>query len=45
MSSFDLVANRFERYRALPNHVPAAIREALHAHGEIDEGGALLEVG
>ena len=36
MSSFDLVANRFERYRALPSHVPVAIRQALHAHGGID---------
>ncbi len=45
MSSFDLVANRFERYRALPSHVPVAIRQALHAHGEIDAGDRLLEVG
>ena len=45
MSSFDLVADRFERYRALPGHVPLAIRGALHAHGEIDAGDPLLEVG
>src|SRR5271166_2499253 len=45
MSSFDLVADRFERYRALPSHVPVAIRQALHAHGGIDAGGRLLEVG
>lgn len=45
MSSFDLVANRFERYRALPSQVPAAIRQALHAHGGIDAGDRLLEVG
>jgi ubiquinone/menaquinone biosynthesis C-methylase UbiE len=45
MSSFDLVANRFELYRALPSHVPVAIRQALHAHGGIDPGGRLLEVG
>ncbi len=45
MSSFDLVANRFERYRALPSHVPVAIRQALHAHGGIDAGDRLLEVG
>jgi ubiquinone/menaquinone biosynthesis C-methylase UbiE len=45
MSSFDLVANRFERYRALPSQVPVAIRQALHAHGGIDAGDRLLEVG
>jgi len=45
MSSFDLVADRFERYRALPGQVPVAIRQALHAHGGIDVGDRLLEVG
>src|SRR5262245_19141139 len=45
MSSFDLVASRFERYRALPSHVPAAIRQALHADGGIDPAGRILEVG
>ena len=43
--SFDLVANRFERYRALPSQVPVAIRQALHAHGRIDTADRLLEVG
>jgi len=45
MSSFDLVANRFERYRALPSQVPVAVRQALHAHGGIDAWDRLLEVG
>ncbi len=45
MSSFDLVANRFERYRALPSEVPVAIRQALRAHGGIDTADRLLEVG
>lgn len=45
MSSFDLVANRFERYRALPSEVPVAIRQALRAHARIDTADRLLEVG
>jgi ubiquinone/menaquinone biosynthesis C-methylase UbiE len=45
MSSFDLVANRFERYRALPSQVPVAVRQALYAHGGIEAGDRLLEVG
>jgi ubiquinone/menaquinone biosynthesis C-methylase UbiE len=44
-SGFDLVADRFERYRALPNHVPAAIRQALHVHAGIDASARLLEIG
>jgi len=30
MNAFDQVASRFEQYRALPGHVPVAIRQALH---------------
>jgi ubiquinone/menaquinone biosynthesis C-methylase UbiE len=45
MSSFDLVAGRFERYRALPSQVPVAIRQALYAQGGINAGDRLLEVG
>ena len=45
MSAFDFVADRFERYRRVPNHVPAAIRQALHVHGGIDATARLLEVG
>ena len=45
MNSFDLVASRFERHRALPSHVPAAIRRVLHEHGGIDAKAPLLEVG
>ena len=45
MNSFDVVANSFERYRALPSHVPVAIRQALHEHGGIDARARLLEVG
>src|SRR5439155_13708220 len=45
MTSFDLVASRFERHRALPGRVPAAIRRALHEHGGIDAKAPLLEVG
>jgi ubiquinone/menaquinone biosynthesis C-methylase UbiE len=45
MSAFDFVADRFERYRKLPSHVPVAIRQALHVHGGIDATARLLEVG
>jgi len=45
MSPFDVVADRFERYRALPRHVPVAIREALKLHGAIHASARLLEVG
>jgi SAM-dependent methyltransferase len=45
MSSFDLVANRFERHRALPSEVPVAIRQAMKTHGGIDQSAPLLEVG
>lgn len=45
MNAFDPVAERFERYRALPSHIPIAIRQALHVHGGIDAGARLLEVG
>ena len=45
MSSFDQVASRFERYRALPGHVPIAIRRAWHEHAGIDTGAKILEVG
>ncbi|MGO9450892.1 MAG: class I SAM-dependent DNA methyltransferase [Candidatus Binataceae bacterium] len=45
MSSFDLVANRFEHHRALPSQVPLAIRQALETHGGIDQSAPLLEVG
>jgi ubiquinone/menaquinone biosynthesis C-methylase UbiE len=45
MIAFDDVADRFERYRKLPSHVPVAIRQALHEHGGIDPTARLLEVG
>jgi ubiquinone/menaquinone biosynthesis C-methylase UbiE len=45
MSAFDLVADRFECHRALPGHVPVAIRRALHEHGAIGTAARLLEVG
>jgi ubiquinone/menaquinone biosynthesis C-methylase UbiE len=45
MSAFDLVADRFERYRALPSHVPGAICQAMHLHGGISAAARLLEVG
>jgi ubiquinone/menaquinone biosynthesis C-methylase UbiE len=45
VSAFDIVADRFERYRKLPSQVPAAIRQALHVDGGIDATARLLEVG
>ncbi len=45
MNPFDLVADRFERDRALPPHVPIAMREALELHGAINAGARLLEIG
>jgi ubiquinone/menaquinone biosynthesis C-methylase UbiE len=45
MKSFDPVAGGFERYRALPENVPVAIRQALYLHGGIDATARLLEVG
>jgi ubiquinone/menaquinone biosynthesis C-methylase UbiE len=45
MNSFDLVASRFERSRALPATVAAAIRQALYEHGGLNAKSPLLEVG
>jgi SAM-dependent methyltransferase len=45
MSSFDLLADRFELYRPLPSPVLLAIRNALLAEGKVDLVGRLLEVG
>jgi ubiquinone/menaquinone biosynthesis C-methylase UbiE len=45
MSSFDMLADRFELYRPLPRPALVAIRNALLGEGRIDPGARLLEVG
>ena len=45
MSSFDLLADRFELYRPLPSPVLAAIRDTLHTEGKLHPDARLLEVG
>lgn len=45
MNAFDQIAGRFEQYRALPSHVPIAIRQALLEHAGIGPGSRMLEVG
>ena len=45
MNSFDLLADRFERYRPLPSPVLIAIRDTLHTEGELHPDARLLEVG
>ena len=45
MSSFDLLADRFELYRPLPGPVLVAIRNAVLEEGRVGRGGRLLEVG
>jgi predicted TPR repeat methyltransferase len=39
------MADRFERHRALPSHVPVAIRQALRVPGGIDTWARSLEMG
>jgi ubiquinone/menaquinone biosynthesis C-methylase UbiE len=45
MNTFDMVAHDYEGFRALPEHVPTAVREAVR--GELNELGksTVLEVG
>jgi ubiquinone/menaquinone biosynthesis C-methylase UbiE len=45
VSDFDPVAASFERDRALPTPVSAAIRRAVLEHGSVDPRSPLLEVG
>lgn len=44
-SSFDLNANRFERYRGLPNGVPEAIRKAVWESTGAQPGSRVLDLG
>jgi hypothetical protein len=45
MNLLALVADRFERHRALPSHVPVAIRQALRVPGGIDAEARFLARG
>jgi len=45
MSTFDAIAGDFERFRALPRDVSAAVRQALWGLLGLERGAALLDLG
>jgi ubiquinone/menaquinone biosynthesis C-methylase UbiE len=45
MNAFDMVAREFERHRALPAHVPAAIRKVLQEQASVAPTARMLEIG